>query len=170
MNLSSHSADPIEVGLALYVMQITQRGQAGQRVEMPSQYAIHNGGCTYEVASHNTQRGESLVRLEVCAVEGGRQAGMDGKAIVLQFAGGHLHGQCLRSDSRNLVEALLTAAYYGLTKQGAKSESIQVLPAAWRWRPSKFSEGGAVVEYRVVARCEDERTITVDLEYRQPRG
>jgi hypothetical protein len=165
MNLSNHSPDPIEAGLAVYVMQVTNRGQTGQCVEMPSQYAIRGGGCLYEVTCHETAHGESLVRLEVCEGDCGQAPAADGKAVVLHFSGGHLHGRSLRSDSRDLVEAILATAYFGLTRQGSKSERVVVLPAAWRQLQSNGPEIDRAAEYRVVDRHEDERTISVQLAY-----
>jgi hypothetical protein len=137
---------------------------------MPSQYAFRSGGCLYEVTSHETAHGESLVRLEVCQSDRGQSPATDGKAVVLHFSGGHLHGRSLRSDSHDLVEAILATAYFGLTRQGSKSESVLVLPAAWRQLQSNPPEIDTAAEYRVVDRSEDERTINVQLAYLPHRG
>lgn len=170
MNLSNHSPDPTEAGLAVYAWQATQRGRVGRCVTLPSQYAVRHGGCEYKVVAHHTAHGEALVRLEVCAGDCRQRSPLDGKVIVLRFSGGCLDGRSLRSDSSDLAEALLTTAYFGLTRQGSPSESLQILPAVWRQLQRKFSHAGTVAQYRVVERRDDGQTITVELEYRSGSG
>jgi len=165
MNLSNHSLDPIEAHLAAYVMRTTKRGQVGQCVAMPSQYAVRSGGCVYEVTANHAVLGESLVRLEVREVGGDEDRPTDRRTIVLQFLGGCLDGRTLRSDSANLDEAILTMAYYGLTDRGRVSQSLQLFPAVWRRIQSKCDGICDVAEYRVVCRSEEEQSVTVRLEH-----
>lgn len=165
MNLCNRSADPVEAGLVHHVAKMTGNCKSGQIVALPQEYAVRCGGCVYRIAAHVRIGDESLVRLECCdeaCVEA--QPGLR-KTLILQFSGGALDGRTLRSDSADLHEALLAAAYVCLSVEKEEAQTVQILPAAWRRLTGAASAFGGVAEYRVTGRIHDQSSITVALEH-----
>lgn len=170
MNLCNCSADSAEAGLARHVAKMTGNCKSGQTVTMPREYATRCGGCVYRITAHVRIGDESLVRLECCDETGGALQSGIAKALVLQFSGGVLDGHTLRSDSADLHEALLAAAYLCLSTSDGETQTVEILPAVWRQFTGLAGAIDATAIYRVKARIQDQASITVALEYQPGSG